>query len=303
MMSIHSIAAGGGSIIHFDGARLRVGPQSAGATPGPASYRRGGPLTVTDANVFLGRIQPAFFPRVFGPEANESLDGDVVSSCFAKLARRMTRAGRLISPEQAAAGALQIAVGNMANAVKRISVMRGHDVSGYTLQCFGGAGGQHAALVADVLGMTRVFIHPLAGVLSAYGMGLADQIAMREAAVEQQLDERGLTQALALALRLQNEAAAELRAEGLAGAALRTVARVHIRYQGTDTALMCALPERSGSSDAVRVIREEFEHSYRRRFEFVVPDQTLVIEAVSVECIAPGTDAPAARSAELSKPY
>jgi 5-oxoprolinase (ATP-hydrolysing) len=303
MMSIHSIAAGGGSIIHFDGARLRVGPQSAGAAPGPASYRRGGPLTVTDANVFLGRIQPAFFPRVFGPEANESLNGEVVTGLFAKLAERMTSPGRLISPEQAAAGALQIAVGNMANAVKRISVMRGHDVSGYTLQCFGGAGGQHAALVADVLGMTRVFIHPLAGVLSAYGMGLADQIAMRESAVEHDLSERGLTQALELASQLQNEAAAELQAEGLAGAALRTVARVHIRYQGTDTALTCALPQGQPARDAVRRVREEFEDTYRRRFEFVVPNQTMVIEAVSVECIAPGAEAPASKPIDLGEAY
>jgi len=168
MMSIHSIAAGGGSIVHFDGARLRVGPESAGANPGPASYRRGGPLTVTDANVLLGRIQPQFFPRVFGALANESLDRTIVAQRFGELAQRMTRsAARAIAPEEVAGGALRIAVGAMANAVKRISVMRGHDVTAYTLQCFGGAGGQHAGLVADLLGMSRVFIHPLAGVLSA----------------------------------------------------------------------------------------------------------------------------------------
>ena len=301
MMSIHSIAAGGGSIIHFDGARLRVGPQSAGAAPGPASYGRGGPLTVTDANVLLGRIQPSCFPRVFGPQENETLDSSIVARGFAELARQMTASsGRPMTSEDVAGGALRIAVGNMANAVKRISVMRGHDVSGYTLQCFGGAAGQHAGLVADALGMTRVFIHPLAGVLSAYGMGLADQIAMRESAVEHDLDERGLTRARALASRLEDEAAAELRAEGLAAAALRTVARVHIRYQGTDTALPCELPGAAAGIDAVRTVREEFERSYRRRFEFVIPDQGLVIEAVSVECIAPGAEAqaPALKAAE-----
>jgi len=292
MMSIHSIAAGGGSIVRFDGARLRVGPESAGASPGPASYRRGGPLTVTDANVLLGRIQPRFFPRVFGPAADESLDEKIVAQRFGELAQGIASAtGRPAAPEEVAAGALRIAVGAMANAVKRISVMRGHDVSAYTLQCFGGAGGQHAALVADLLGMSRIFIHPFAGVLSAYGMGLADQIAMREAALERGLDVEGLSAAAALATRLLDEAAAELRAQGLAGAALRRVARLHIRYQGTDTALPCALPTTSRPED-VALLRDEFERSYRRRFEFVVPGQTLVIEAVSVECIAPGADAP-----------
>src|SRR5271165_4504009 len=304
MMSIHSIAAGGGSIIHFDGARLRVGPQSAGATPGPACYRRGGPLTVTDANVLLGRIQPAFFPQVFGPEASDSLDRDVVARCFQELAQRMTSAtGRSIAPEDAAGGALKIAVGSMANAVKRISVMRGHDVADHTLQCFGGAGGQHASLVADALGMTRVFIHPLAGVLSAYGMGLADQVAMREAAVEHDLNERGLSEAWAIALRLQQEAAAELEKQGLAGEALRNVSRVHIRYQGTDTTLPCDLPAQFSPIEAVRMVREEFERSYRRRFEFVVADQGLVIESVAVQCIAPGAAAPLLNAAYSAVRY
>src|SRR5260370_30531329 len=193
MMSIHSIAAGGGSIIRLDGARLRVGPESAGASPGPASYRRAGPVTITDAHVLLGRIQPDFFPRVFGLNANESLDAGVVARRFGELAERMTLAtGNPISPEQVAGGALQIAVGSMANAVKRISVMRGYDVSDYTLQCFGGAGGQHACQVADALGMTRVFIHPLAGVLSAYGMGLADQNVIRDTAIKSERGEPGL---------------------------------------------------------------------------------------------------------------
>jgi 5-oxoprolinase (ATP-hydrolysing) len=290
MMSIHSIASGGGSIVHFDGARLRVGPDSAGANPGPACYRRDGPLTITDANVLLGRIQPEFFPRVFGATADQTLDGQIVVRRFAELAQRMSDAsGRPITPEEAAGGALRIAVGSMANAVKRISVMRGHDVTGYTLQCFGGAGGQHASLVADALGMSRVFIHPLAGVLSAYGMGLADQIAMRESSVELDLSDENLVQAAKIAARLLDEAAAELTEQGLAGEVLERVARVHVRYQGTDTALPCALPPPSQAGGAQRV-REEFERSYRRRFEFVVQDHELVIEAVAVECIARGAD-------------
>jgi 5-oxoprolinase (ATP-hydrolysing) len=304
MMNIHSIASGGGSIIRFDGLRLRVGPESAGASPGPASYRRGGPLTITDANVMLGRIQPAYFPRVFGSEANQTLDDALVAQRFGELAREMSNATqRPIAPEDVAAGALKIAVGSMANAVKRISVMRGHDVSGYTLQCFGGAGGQHAALVADALGMTRVFIHPLAGVLSAYGMGLADQIAMRESAVEHELNARGLVEAQSVASRLRQEAAQELMAEGLAGEALSSVARVHVRYQGTDTALPCALPAHSSGEDGVRQVREEFERSYRLRFEFLVPHQALIIEAVSVECLAHGTEAPHLDSARPAQPF
>jgi 5-oxoprolinase (ATP-hydrolysing) len=304
MMSIHSIAAGGGSRIHFDGARLRVGPESAGANPGPASYRRGGPLTVTDANVLLGRIQAEYFPRVFGPDANQSLDLGVVTERFTELAQRMSRAtGRAIAPEEAAAGALKIAVGSMANAVKRISVMRGHDVTGYTLQCFGGAGGQHAALVADALGMGRVFIHPLAGVLSAYGMGLADQIAMRESALERELSLEGLQAAIELAERLLNEAAEELRAQGLAGATLERVARVHVRYQGTDTALSCLLPLSASPGEALKRVREDFEQSYRRRFEFVVSDQRLMIESVAVECVAPGADSPPAESIDAGAGY
>jgi 5-oxoprolinase (ATP-hydrolysing) len=303
MMSIHSIAAGGGSIIRFDGARLRVGPESAGASPGPASYRRGGPLTITDANVLLGRIQPAFFPPVFGAKANESLDAAAAAQGFAGMAALMAAAtGVPTSSEQVAAGALEIAVAGMTNAVKRISVMRGYDVSDYTLQCFGGAGGQHACLVADALGMSRVFIHPLAGVLSAYGMGLADQIAMRHAAVERVLDELGLLETRLHAARLQASACAELEAQGLRAAALRTEFHAHVRYQGTDTALGVRLPMQGSPIDAVAAIREGFEHRYRRRFAFLMPHHSLVIESVSVECTAPGAAIAAAAPAKLAAP-
>ncbi|MGZ5041420.1 MAG: hydantoinase/oxoprolinase family protein, partial [Usitatibacter sp.] len=181
MMSIHTIAAGGGSILFFDGQRQRVGPASAGANPGPASYRRGGPLTVTDCNVLLGKIQPAFFPKVFGPKGDQALDARVVRAKFEALAKEIGAAtGRSHTPETVAEGYIRIAVANMANAIKFISVQRGHDVTEYTLACFGGAGGQHACLVADELGMKRVYIHPLAGVLSAYGMGLAQVRSLRE---------------------------------------------------------------------------------------------------------------------------
>jgi 5-oxoprolinase (ATP-hydrolysing) len=292
MLSIHTIAAGGGSIIRFDGARLRVGPASAGANPGPASYRRGGPPCITDANVVLGRLQPDYFPQVFGAQADQPLDAAAARQCFAQMARGMSEASATeISSEQAADGALQIAVGSMANAIKRISVARGYDVTAYTLQCFGGAAGQHACLVADALGMGHVFIHPLAGVLSAYGMGLADQSAMRESALERELDEAGLAEARALADRLRTEASAELQMQGVSGA-IRVSQRVHVRYRGTDTALSAELPAAADPEDAARTIRKEFEHSYRRRFAFLMPDRELILEAVSVECIAGGEAAP-----------
>ncbi len=282
MMSIHTVAAGGGSILSFDGARLRVGPDSAGANPGPASYRRGGPLATTDANVLLGKIQPEHFPRVFGPHADEPLDREVVAHRFAELATSVREAtGRDVTPESLAEGFLQIAIQNMANAIKRISVARGYDVTQYTLQCFGGAGGQHACGVADALGMRRVFVHPLAGVLSAYGMGLADQIAMREASVELSLDEAGLAAAEQRLAQLGAAAAAELVEQGVAAGRIALRRQVHVRYHGTDTALVVPC----GRIDE---IRGAFEAAYRQRFAFLMPDRLLVIEAVSVEAVGAG---------------
>jgi 5-oxoprolinase (ATP-hydrolysing) len=282
MMSIHTVAAGGGSLLGFDGARLRVGPESAGANPGPASYRRGGPLATTDANVLLGKIQPEWFPKVFGPAANEPLDRAVVQQKFQALADEVARAtGRPTTPEQLAEGFLQIAVQNMANAIKRISVARGYDVTQYTLQCFGGAGGQHAGLVADALGMERVFVHPLAGVLSAYGMGLADQIAMREASVEQPLTAEGLAAGTAMLDELAALARAEVASQGVAEAAITVHRRVHLRYQGTDTALVV---ERAD----IATMTLAFEAAYRRRFAFLMAGRPLVIEAVSVEAVGAG---------------
>jgi 5-oxoprolinase (ATP-hydrolysing) len=322
MMHIHTIAAGGGSVIRFDGARIRVGPESAGAAPGPAAYRQGGPLTVTDANILLGRIRTEFFPAVFGPEANLPLDSAVVERRFGELAAQVAMdIGHRVSPEELAAGSVRIAVDSMANAVKRISVARGYDVTRYTLQCFGGAGGQHACLVADALGMQRIFSHPLAGVLSAYGMGMAEQSVMRDASVERELGSECLHAARALAARLREEACLELRQQGIPAGAIRSVSRVRVRYQGTDTALPCALPPAAASAGAggprgpsagaapppdpstgalsasaapadpaVEAIRSEFEFAYRRRFAFLMPQVDLVIEAVSVECIGGGEE-------------
>ena len=285
MMSIHTVAAGGGSVLSFDGARLRAGPESAGANPGPACYRRGGPLAVTDANVMLGKVQPAHFPRVFGPRGDELLDADLVRARFSELAAEIERAtGLPRSPEQVAEGFVDIAVGAMANAIKKISVARGYDVTRYTLQCFGGAGGQHACRVADALGMTRVFVHPLAGVLSAYGMGLADQNVMREAAIEQALD-TALPDITATLQRLAARAQAELERQGLDPAAVRMHRRVHVRYQGTDSALVVPF----GSAAQVEAA---FEAAYLRRFAFLMRGRSLVVEAVSVEAVGAG-DAPA----------
>ncbi len=285
MMSIHTVAAGGGSILSFDGARFRAGPESAGANPGPACYRRGGPLAVTDANVMVGKIQPAHFPKVFGPHANEALDSDVVVARFTEMAAQIESAtGVKRSPEEVAEGFIDIAVGAMANAIKKISVARGYDVTRYTLQCFGGAGGQHACRVADALGMERVFAHPLAGVLSAYGMGLADQSVMREAAIE-----RRLADAMpALAQRLDAlaaEAEAELLRQGVSSDRLRTHRRVHMRYEGTDSALVVPF----GSPTE---LQSAFEGAYRQRFAFLMTERALVVEAVSVEAVGAG-DAPA----------
>ncbi|MCA9771001.1 MAG: hydantoinase/oxoprolinase family protein, partial [Myxococcales bacterium] len=225
MMSIHTVAAGGGSLLGFDGARFRVGPESAGANPGPASYRRGGPLAVTDANVMVGKIQPAHFPRVFGHAANEPLDGDVVALKFGALAGQTGRRA-----EDVAHGFIQIAVQQMANAIKKISVARGYDVTRYTLQCFGGAGGQHACLVADALGMQQVLVHPLAGVLSAYGMGLADQNVIREQAVESPLTEAALPAVQAALDALAEAARADLARQQAPGGAVALHRRVHVRY-------------------------------------------------------------------------
>ncbi len=284
MMSIHTVAAGGGSILHFDGARMRVGPDSAGANPGPACYRRGGPLTVTDANVMLGTIRAKYFPAVFGPHADQPIDEEVVRVRFAALAARITHeSGRPQTPEGVAEGYVDIAVQAMAGAIKRISVARGYDVTRYTLQCFGGAGAQHACRVADALGMQSVLIHPLAGVLSAYGMGLADQTVMLERSVEAVLDAEAVQRIPPLLAELAASARAQLTDQGVAPERIAVVERVHLRYEGTDSALQV-------EASTAAAMRAAFEQAYLQRFAHRMPQRPLVIEAVSVE-VAGGGDA------------
>jgi 5-oxoprolinase (ATP-hydrolysing) len=279
MMSIHTVAAGGGSILAFDGARFRVGPQSAGANPGPASYRRGGPLAVTDANVMVGKLQPRYFPKVFGATGNESLDEAIVREKFAALSSQTGR-----KAEDVAEGFISIAVQQMANAIKKISVARGYDVTRYTLQCFGGAGGQHACLVADALGMSKVFVHPLAGVLSAYGMGLADQSVIRELAVERKLVAEALPDIAAKLDHLATAAEAELASQQLSGGGIVTHRRAHVRYEGSDSALIVPFGD-------IEHIQTRFEAAYRQRFAFLMQGKALIVEAVSVEAVIAG-DAP-----------
>ncbi|MGE0498581.1 MAG: hydantoinase B/oxoprolinase family protein [Ramlibacter sp.] len=289
MMSIHTVAAGGGSILEFDGSRFRVGPESAGANPGPASYRRGGPLAVTDANVMTGKIQPRYFPKVFGTHADEALSYEAVEARFNELAGRTGR-----SAEVVAEGFINIAVQQMANAIKKISVARGYDVTRYTLQCFGGAGGQHACLVADALGMTRVFVHPLAGVLSAYGMGLADQNVIREQAVEMPLAAESLPLVAERLETLGATAQAELERQQVNAGAVTVHHRVHVRYEGSDSALVVPFGDLAG-------IKTAFEAAYRQRFAFLMQGKRLMVEAVSVEAVVAG-DAPAEPRSDTFEP-
>ncbi len=264
MLEIHTVAAGGGSVCHYDGSRFRVGPDSAGAVPGPACYRRGGPLTITDCNVVLGKIRPDRFPRVFGPGGDEPIDPAASRALCEAIG---AQAG--MSAEDAAAGFVRIAVDNMASAIKRISIARGHDVTRYTLACFGGAGGQHACLVADALGMERVMIHPLAGVLSAYGMGLADMVELRQRSVGGEALEDVLEE-------LAGEAEAALRAQGVEAVELKR--RAALRYEGSDS----SLEVEAGGFEAMR---EAFEAAHRVRFGFVSPETPVVVETAVVEAV------------------
>ncbi|MDO5657412.1 MAG: hydantoinase B/oxoprolinase family protein [Paracoccus sp. (in: a-proteobacteria)] len=273
MMRVHTVAAGGGSILHAEPGRFRAGPDSASADPGPACYRRGGPLTVTDANVMLGKLNPDLFPAIFGPDQNEKLDRETVAARFAEIAQKM---GEGRSPEEVAEGFITIAVENMANAVKKISVQRGYDVTRYLLNSFGGAGGQHACLVADALGMKSVLIHPLSGLLSAYGIGLSRVQASRQRAVEAPLIEDSRTELDRAIDVLQDEVGAELASQGITGETV-TATRLHLRYQGTDTTLPVAF---SGDMDAARA---DFEAAHEAQFGFVTPERPLIVESVEVE--------------------
>ena len=310
MLHIHTVAAGGGSICRFDGTRLRVGPASAGANPGPACYRRGGPLTLTDCNLLLGRIHPDCFPQVFGPNQRQPLDREIVRQRFAALAAEVVAAtGQPLTPMALAEGFLRVAVENMANAIKHISTQRGHDVTTYTLCCFGGAGGQHACAVADALGMPAILIHPLAGMLSAYGMGLAEARLLKEQALERTLTPDLIPDLVAACTELEAAGRIEMVAQGLPPERLRAQGALRLRHAGSDTALSIAVPEwatatRADPSSAAFVparsvevtgLADRFTAAHRQRFGFVMPDKDLVVEAVTVELIgeefATGMDA------------
>ncbi len=286
MLEIHTVAAGGGSCLHFDGSRYRVGPDSAGADPGPASYRRGGPLTVTDCNVMLGKLQPEFFPRVFGPGADEPLDNKAVGEAFDELRAKIKAATGDDRPAvEVAEGFLRIAVTRMANAIKKVSVQRGHDVTACALNCFGGAGGQHACLVADALGIETVLVHPFAGVLSAYGMGLADVTAMREFAVEAELDEACLKRLADGFGTAVDEAQEELANQGLDAEAIDIRRHAQVKYHGTDTTLLVEFADASAMADA-------FAEAHRQQFGFTMDERALVVEAGVVEAIGRAGAAP-----------
>ena len=289
MMLIHTVAAGGGSILRFDGARLRVGPDSAGADPGPKCYRRGGPLAVTDANVMAGKLIPDFFPKIFGPQQNAAIDAEAVRDAFAALAEEI---GDGRSPEQVADGFITIAVENMANAIKKISVQRGYDVTCYTLNCFGGAGGQHACLVADALGMTSVLIHPYSSLLSAYGMGLADIRSVRQQAIEEPFSKDARGRFEAVAKKLTREVTQEVLSQGVGVAEITVHTRAHIRYAGTDTPIIVEAystsRKREGGAFSLTKMQSAFERAHKARFGFIDRKKSLVIEAISVEAVGAG---------------
>jgi 5-oxoprolinase (ATP-hydrolysing) len=291
MMLIHTVAAGGGSILHFDGARFRVGPDSAGANPGPKCYRRGGPLAVTDANVMVGKLIADFFPKIFGPQQNLPLDADAVRSGFAEMVKEI---GGGKSGEQVADGFIKIAVENMANAIKKISVQRGYDVTRYALNCFGGAGGQHACLVADALGMESVLIHPLSSLLSAYGMGLADIRSVRQQAIEEPFGKNAHPTVEKVARRIARDAITEVAGQGVAKNKITLHVRAHIRYAGTDTPLIVSAgsfrPPLKGQPKLATLakMQQGFERAHKAQFGFIDRKKSLVFEAVSVEAVGGG---------------
>ena len=281
MMLINTVAAGGGSILHFDGSRYRVGPDSAGANPGPACYRNGGPLTVTDCNVMLGKLNPELFPKVFGKNANQQIDVNIVKEKFNVLAKEISNATKkAVSPIEVAEGFLSIAIECMANAIKKISVQRGYDVSKYTLSCFGGAGGQHACLVADSLGMKKIHLHQYAGVLSAYGIGLADSRTINDLAIELNLN-KDIIESLSIQFNnLKKQGREEMVAQNLNSEKLRYSSRIYLRYEGSDSALAVRFSE-------YQKIKSNFENIHKARFGFISPEKLLIVESIQVEVSCP----------------
>jgi 5-oxoprolinase (ATP-hydrolysing) len=279
MMAINTIAAGGGSILRFDGSRYRVGPQSAGAHPGPTCYRNGGSLTVTDCNVLVGKIQPEYFPQVFGAEGNLPLDGSVVHQQFAELTAAINETTEdTLTSEQVAAGFLAIAIDKMAKAIAKISVQRGYDPTDYVLCCFGGAGGQHACLIAEALGMSQIFIHPMAGVLSAYGIGAADLRILKDRAIELPLTDQTHANLSQIFDLLSSDSRAKIAAQGINDERIQVLCTAHLRYEGTDSTLTTEF-------GSVEEMRFRFDIAYRQRYGFMMNDKALIVEAVSVEAI------------------
>jgi len=287
MMRIHTVAAGGGSILHYEGGRLRVGPDSASSDPGPACYRKGGQLTVTDCNVMLGKLKPAFFPKIFGPDADQPLDSELVRRKFEELAEKVSGEGKnegvknegnIRTPEQVAEGFLSVAVENMANAIKKISVQRGYNIKEYTLCCFGGAASQHACRVADSLGIKSIFIHPYAGVLSAYGMGLADQRLIKERYIGSELSDPLIENLKTVFSGLEHEGRLLMSEQGVQENQITALYKVHMRYAGSDMQLVINFAGKD-------VLRKGFEEAHRKRFGFVMEGKVLIVEAVSVETI------------------
>jgi 5-oxoprolinase (ATP-hydrolysing) len=282
MLRIHTVAAGGGSLLKFEQGRYQVGPQSAGADPGPASYRRGGPLAVTDANVMVGKLQPDYFPRIFGPNRDQPLDAEAVRGAFQRLAGEI---GDGRKSEEIADGFIEIAVQNMANAIKKISVQRGYDVTDYVLNCFGGAGGQHACKVADALGMKRVLIHPLSGVLSAYGMGLAHIRSLRSRTVIMPLADSSIPQLEKLREELRAVVFDELLQQDIRENDINTAAYAQLRYDGTDTPIGVHF-----ESACIAEMIEDFEAAHKKQFGFVFKDKPIVVEAIEVQAFGGGAE-------------
>lgn len=271
VLAIHTIAAGGGSILTFDGASYRVGPESGGSNPGPACYRRGGALTVTDANVMLGKIQPQYFPGVFGQDANQPLDREIVLTKFAELTKIINNAtDNHLTPEQVASGFMAIAVANMANAIKKISLQKGYDVTRYVLCCFGGAGAQVACLVADNLGISKIFIHPYAGVLSAYGIGLADISTTKVESVEMPLTLEIMPKLESLLASLSD---IDL------GGDIQVIKQVNLKYTGTNSTLTVNF------NRELAIMEQDFATEHQTRYGFIQSDKELVIESISVELV------------------
>ena len=283
MMQINTVAAGGGSILSYKDGRFQVGPESAGAIPGPASYGRGGPLTVTDCNVLLGKLNPDFFPKVFGKTGDQPLNFEIVKKKFLDLSDIISKEKNepMMDIFKMAEGFLKIAVENMANAIKKISIQKGYDVTNYMLNCFGGAGGQHACNVADSLGISNVMIHPYAGVLSAYGMGLAEIRSIREGHFEKNIT--NILDAENLIEILSSQAKKDLNDQDISDASIILLKNAFLHYKGSHQNLEIKF-------DTPENMRKSFEQEHKKRFGFFVQDREIFIEMLTVEAVGKKTE-------------